>query len=79
MGTTADGGKGSKERVANGDWPVGAASRRREQYTMASCQPPLHCALKIIAVRILHVLVPRHAIDGEAGMGGQHSGYSQWY
>ena len=44
MGTTAYGGKGSKGRVANGDRPVGAASCRREQYTMASCQtpPPAH-------------------------------------
>ena len=40
MGTTADGGKGSKGRAANGDRPVGAASRRREQYTEATCQPP---------------------------------------
>ena len=35
MGTTACGGKGSKGRA------VGAASCRREQQTMASCQPPL--------------------------------------
>ena len=40
MGTTAYGGKGSKGRAANGDRPVGAASCRREQHTMASCQPP---------------------------------------
>ena len=38
MGTTAYGGKGSKGRAANGDRPVGAASCRREQHTMASCQ-----------------------------------------
>ena len=38
MGTTADGGKGSKERAANGDRPVGAASCRRDHHTMASCQ-----------------------------------------
>jgi len=41
MGTTAYGGKGSKGRAANGDRPVGAASCRREQHTMASCQNPL--------------------------------------
>ena len=41
MGTTAYGGKGSKGRAANGDRPVGAASCRREHYTMASCQNPL--------------------------------------
>ena len=40
MGTTAYGGKGSKGRAANGDQPVGAASCRREQHIMASCQPP---------------------------------------
>ena len=40
MGTTAYGGKGSKGRAANGDRPVGAASCRREQYTMATCPPP---------------------------------------
>ena len=40
MGTTADGGKGSEGRAANGDRPVGAASCRRDHYTMASCQPP---------------------------------------
>ena len=40
MGTTAYGGKGSKGRAANGDRPVGAASCRREQRTMASWQPP---------------------------------------
>ena len=40
MGTTAYGGKGSKGRAANGDRPVGAASCRREQHTMASCQNP---------------------------------------
>ena len=40
MGTTASGGKGSKGRAGNGDRPVGAASCRREQHTMASCQPP---------------------------------------
>ena len=40
MDTTAYGGKGSKGRAANGDRPAGAASCRREQYTMASCQPP---------------------------------------
>ena len=40
MGTTAYGGKGSKGRAANGDRPVGAASCRREQHTMASCQTP---------------------------------------
>ena len=28
MGTTADGGKGSKGRAANGDRPIGAASCR---------------------------------------------------
>ena len=45
MGTTAYGGNGSKGRAANGDRPVGAASCRREQYTMASCQtPPLTSA-----------------------------------
>ena len=38
MGTTTYGGKGSKGRMANGDWPVGAASCRQEQYTMATCQ-----------------------------------------
>ena len=40
MGTTAYGGKGSKGRAANGDRPLGAASCRREQHTMASCQNP---------------------------------------
>ena len=40
MGTTAYGGRGSKRRAANGDRPVGAASCRREPYTMASCQNP---------------------------------------
>ena len=42
MGTTATayGGKGSKGRAANGDRPVGAASCRREQHTMVSCQNP---------------------------------------
>ena len=40
MGTTADGGKGSKGRAANGDRPIGAASCRRDHHTMASCQPP---------------------------------------
>ena len=43
MGTTAYGGNGSKGRAANGDQPVGAASCRREQYTMASCQTPNAC------------------------------------
>ena len=38
MGTTTYGGKGSKGRMANGDWPVGTASCRQEQYTMATCQ-----------------------------------------
>ena len=32
--------KGSKGRAANGDRPVGAASCRQEQHTMASCQNP---------------------------------------
>ena len=41
MGTTAYGGKGSKGRAANGDRPVGSASCRREQHTMAPCQNPL--------------------------------------
>ena len=40
MGTTAYARKGSKGRAANGDWPVGAAGCRQEQYAMASCQPP---------------------------------------
>ena len=40
MGTTAYGGQGSKGRAANGDRHVGAASCKREQYTMASCQLP---------------------------------------
>ena len=40
MGTTAYGGKGSKGRAANGDRPVGAATCRRDYYTMASCQNP---------------------------------------
>ena len=40
MGTTAYGGKGSKGRAANGHRPVGAASCRRDQHTMASCHPP---------------------------------------
>ena len=40
MGTTAYGGKGSKERAANGHQPIGAASCKREQYTKATCQPP---------------------------------------
>ena len=35
---TADGGKGSKGRAANGDRPVGAASCRQQQHTMATCQ-----------------------------------------
>ena len=43
MGTTAYGGKGSKGRAANGDRPAGAASCRREQHTMASCQNPPAC------------------------------------
>ena len=42
-GTTAYGGKGSKGRAANGDRPVGAASGRRDQYTMATCQTPHPC------------------------------------
>ena len=37
MGTTAYGGKGSK---GNGDRRIGAASCRREEHTMATCQPP---------------------------------------
>ena len=41
------GGKGSEGRAANGDRPKGAASCRREQRTMATCQAPLppvqHC------------------------------------
>ena len=41
MGTTAYGGKGSKGRAANGDRPIGAAGCRQEQYTKATCQPPL--------------------------------------
>ena len=40
MGTTAYAEKGSKGRAANGDRPVGAASCRREQHTMVSCQNP---------------------------------------
>ena len=40
MGTTSYGGKGSKGMAANGDQPVGAASCRREEHTMASCHPP---------------------------------------
>ena len=40
MGTTACGGKGSKGRAANGDRSVGAASRRRQQHTVATCHPP---------------------------------------
>ena len=44
MGTTTYGGKGSKGRAANGDRPVGAASCRREQHTMGSCQPPPHAS-----------------------------------
>ena len=40
MGTTAYGGKRSKGRAANGDRPIGAASCRREQHTMATCQTP---------------------------------------
>ena len=38
MGTSAYGGKGSKGRAANGDRPIGAASCRQEQHTMALCQ-----------------------------------------
>ena len=38
MGTTAYGGKGSKGKAANCDWPVGAASCTREHYTMVTCQ-----------------------------------------
>ena len=33
MGSSADGGKGSKGRAANGDRPVGAASCRRDHHT----------------------------------------------
>ena len=40
MGTTANGGKRSKGRAANGDQPIGAASCRRDHHTMASCQNP---------------------------------------
>ena len=40
MGTTAYGGEGSKERAANGDRPVGAATCRRDHHTMASSQNP---------------------------------------
>ena len=46
MGTTAYGGKGSKGRAANGDWPVGAASCRRDHHTMVSCQNPLTVNIK---------------------------------
>ena len=47
MGTTADGGRGSKGRAASGDRPVGAASCRREQHTMASCQKPLFLSISL--------------------------------
>ena len=40
MGTTAYGGKGSKGRAVNGEWPGGAASCRQERHTMATCRPP---------------------------------------
>ena len=40
MGTTTSGGRGSKGRAVSGDRPVGAGCCRREQYTMASWQPP---------------------------------------
>ena len=40
VGTTADGGKGSKGRAANGDRPIGATRCTRERYTEATCQPP---------------------------------------
>ena len=42
-GTTADGGKGSKGRAANGDRPIGAARCRREQCTKGDIpNPPPH-------------------------------------
>ena len=40
MGTTAYGGKGPKGGAVNGDRPIGAASCRRGQHSMATCQPP---------------------------------------
>ena len=42
MGTTADGGKGSEGRAANGDRPIGTARCQREQHTNAACHTPLH-------------------------------------
>ena len=39
-GRRACGGIGSKGRAANGDRLVDAASCRRKQHTMASCQDP---------------------------------------
>ena len=47
MGTTADGGKGSKGRAANGDRPMGAARSRREQHTKGDVpNPPFRKALQ---------------------------------
>ena len=40
MGTTANEGKGSQGRAANGDRQIGASSCRREQHATATCQTP---------------------------------------
>ena len=43
MGTTAYGGKGSKGRArVSGDRPIGAASCRQEQHTMATCRTKVY-------------------------------------
>ena len=39
MGTTADGGKGSKGRAAKGDRPKGAASSRPKHTKVSYCPP----------------------------------------
>ena len=59
MGTTAYGGKGSKGRAANCDRPVGAASCRRDDHTMASCQNPQRCIFLALKLLVLHGTGPK--------------------
>ena len=60
MGTTADGGRGSKGRAANGDRPIGAASCRREQYTKGDTPPPPPPPNRVTCLAPKLLLTTRH-------------------
>ena len=54
MGTTADGGRGSEGRAANGDRPVGAARCRREQHTQGVMPAPPPLKTQQVTATLLH-------------------------